>query len=324
MLMIPPNFLRQEDKAVEFLSGLFQMLGPIGVLVGGFAAASLSYTPSKHEALSWLLPIYVAPMVGAYFITTAYIFRTVAAANRDFAARLFDWETGGPARGSKPRLRWRTWMPKHLLWWGGVFLSLGGVIFCMGTTARLAGQFNNVHYTGVQSLVLEKVCIAIGGMFMLIGAGLHIAKEIGWLVSKGTMYPPTKAEWRSPKFWMNWCTWWGSMLYFVRGYFPILSAHLAPRTFRLCNAIGFGVGSLILMTGGYLLILKMIVREDDPELELHQRLQGGDEEAMNGKLLAMAEVLGHSRDKMRLQQQREAAQAARSPQAGSQSSYCRD
>ena len=80
------------------------------------------------------------------------------------------------------------------------------------------------------------------------------------------------------------------MLYFVRGYFPILSAHLAPRTFRLCNAIGFGVGSLILMAGGYLLILKMIVREDDPELALHQRLQGGDEEALNGKLLAMAEV----------------------------------
>ena len=46
MLMIPPNFLRQEDKAVEFLSGLFQMLGPIGVLVGGFAAASLSVSGS--------------------------------------------------------------------------------------------------------------------------------------------------------------------------------------------------------------------------------------------------------------------------------------
>ena len=61
----------------------------------------LQYTPSKHEALSWLLPIYVAPMVGAYFITTAYIFRTVAAANRDFAARMFEWETGGPARGPK-------------------------------------------------------------------------------------------------------------------------------------------------------------------------------------------------------------------------------
>ena len=43
-------------------------------------------------------------------------------------------------------------MPKHLLWWGGVFLSLGGVVFCMGTTARLAGQFNNVHYTAVQSV----------------------------------------------------------------------------------------------------------------------------------------------------------------------------
>lgn len=47
MLMIPPNFLRQEDKAVEFLSGLFQMLGPIGVLVGGFAAASLSVSLSQ-------------------------------------------------------------------------------------------------------------------------------------------------------------------------------------------------------------------------------------------------------------------------------------
>lgn len=43
-------------------------------------------------------------------------------------------------------------MPKHLLWWGGVFMSLGGVVFCLGTTARLAGQFNNVHYTGVQSV----------------------------------------------------------------------------------------------------------------------------------------------------------------------------
>ena len=43
-------------------------------------------------------------------------------------------------------------MPKHLLWWGGVLMSLGGVVFCMGTTARLAGQFNNVHYTGVQSV----------------------------------------------------------------------------------------------------------------------------------------------------------------------------
>ncbi len=80
------------------------------------------------------------------------------------------------------------------------------------------------------------------------------------------------------------------MLYFVRGYFPIMSAHLAPRTFRLCNAIGFGVGSLILIVGGYLIILKMIMREDDPELKLHQRLQNGDEEMLNGKLLAMAEV----------------------------------
>ncbi len=118
-------------------------------------------------------------------------------------------------------------------------------------------------------LVLEKVCLAIGGMFMLIGAGLHIAKEVGWLVSKGeatledhsicstssealqarngrpdinntgsaphifavdqikqevriaasswiccagTMYPPTGADCSSPKFWVNWTTWWVSNL----------------------------------------------------------------------------------------------------------------
>ena len=41
-------------------------------------------------------------MIGAYFIATAYFFRTVAAANRDFSERMFDWETSGPARG--PRL----------------------------------------------------------------------------------------------------------------------------------------------------------------------------------------------------------------------------
>ncbi len=74
----------------------------------------MQYTPSQHEAMSWLLPIYVTPMVGAYFITTAYIFRTVAAANRDFAARMFEWETGGPARGPKyvPFLRL---FPQNLL-----------------------------------------------------------------------------------------------------------------------------------------------------------------------------------------------------------------
>ena len=79
-------------------------------------------------------------------------------------------------------------------------------------------------------------------------------------------------------------------MYFARGFLPIMYKDLLPRSFRLANAIGFGVGSMMLMAGGYLLILKMIAREDDPELELHQRLQDGDEEALNGKLLAMAEV----------------------------------
>lgn len=26
------------------------------------------------------------------------------------------------------------------------------------------------------------------------------------------MFPPTKADWKSPKFWMNWTTWWVSHL----------------------------------------------------------------------------------------------------------------
>ena len=34
-------------------------------------------------------------------------------------------------------------------------------------------------------LILEKVLLAVGGMFMLVGAALHISKEVGWLVSKG-------------------------------------------------------------------------------------------------------------------------------------------
>lgn len=34
-------------------------------------------------------------------------------------------------------------------------------------------------------LILEKIFLALGGMFMVVGAGLHIAKEVGWLVSKG-------------------------------------------------------------------------------------------------------------------------------------------
>ena len=43
-------------------------------------------------------------------------------------------------------------MPRHLLWWGGVALTLGGVLFCLATTGRLAGQFNNVHYNTVQKV----------------------------------------------------------------------------------------------------------------------------------------------------------------------------
>ena len=57
----------------------------------------------------------------------------------------------------RPTIRWCSWMPRHLLWWGGVALTLGGVVFCLATTGRLAGQFNAVHYTTVQKVTSPPV-----------------------------------------------------------------------------------------------------------------------------------------------------------------------
>lgn len=62
------------------------------------------------------------------------------------------------------------------------------------------------------------------------------------------------------------------MLYFGRGFLPIQYATLLPRTFRLVNAVGYGVGSMFMMAGGVLVILKMAKREDDPEVALHQKV----------------------------------------------------
>ncbi len=42
-----------------------------------------------------------------------------------------------------------------MLWWGGVFLTLGALVLDMGTTARLAGQFYTVHYSKVQLVRLN-------------------------------------------------------------------------------------------------------------------------------------------------------------------------
>lgn len=88
------------------------------------------------------------------------------------------------------------------------------------------------------------------------------------------------------------------MMYFYGAFMVIMYKTISPRTFRLCQAIGYGVGSLMLMGGGILMIVKMAVREDDPEVALHQKVENDDMEAINSKLLAMAEVLGHSRDKL--------------------------
>lgn len=93
-------------------------------------------------------------------------------------------------------------------------------MFDFATTARLAGQFWTVHYTTMQSvsffahihahqiatqlsiacihnqnplsdqsclqLILEKIAPAAAGMLFLVGSGCYIAKEVGWMVSKGT------------------------------------------------------------------------------------------------------------------------------------------
>ena len=63
----------------------------------------------------------------------------------------------------RPTIRWCSWMPRHLLWWGGVALTLGGVVFCLATTGRLAGQFNAVHYTTVQKVSSPPMGDGTGG-----------------------------------------------------------------------------------------------------------------------------------------------------------------
>ena len=122
----------------------------------------VQYTPSKHEALSWLLPIYVGPMIGGYFITTAYFFRTIAAANRDFAERLFEWETAGPGRGPKydpcllptsNRIKWET-LILHAEHWQ--YRAEGSDYICMkilihsGTYSHCLGTLSEC-YNGSQS-----------------------------------------------------------------------------------------------------------------------------------------------------------------------------
>ncbi len=65
----------------------------------------MQYHPSRHAATAWVVLVFVMPMIGTYLLTVAYAFRTVAAANRDFAERVFEWETTGPCRDRRPQLR---------------------------------------------------------------------------------------------------------------------------------------------------------------------------------------------------------------------------
>ena len=61
------------------------------------------------------------------------------------------------------------------------------------------------------------------------------------------------------------------MLYFVRGYMPIMYAHLRPRSFRLVSAFGYGVGSLFMMAAGVLMIMRLSHQEEQPEPVPHQK-----------------------------------------------------
>ena len=44
----------------------------------------------------------------------------------------------------------------------------------------------------------------------LTGGVLALSQTNKELPAAGVMFPPTKADWKSPKFWMNWTTWWVS------------------------------------------------------------------------------------------------------------------
>jgi hypothetical protein len=61
------------------------------------------------------------------------------------------------------------------------------------------------------------------------------------------------------------------MLYFVRGYMPIMYAHLRPRSFRLVSAFGYGLGSLFMMAAGALMIARLSDEEAQPEPLPHQK-----------------------------------------------------
>ena len=55
------------------------------------------------------------------------------------------------------------------------------------------------------------------------------------------------------------------MLYFMRGYMPIMYKRLKPRTFRLLSGMGYGVGSLLMMAGGVLMLVKVSERAGEEE-----------------------------------------------------------
>ena len=64
------------------------------------------------------------------------------------------------------------------------------------------------------------------------------------------------------------------MLYFMRGYMPIMYGHLKPRTFRLLSGMGYGVGSLLMMAGGVLMLVRVSkdAGEEDTAPLPHQKV----------------------------------------------------
>ena len=110
----------------------------------------MQYVPTQHDSLHWLLAVYVAPSIGTCLLTVAFALRAIAAGNKDLTARLYEWETAGVVRGSRPRIRLCTWQPRSWRWWGGRVLTLGALILDIGMLGRLAGELHTVHYTKVQ------------------------------------------------------------------------------------------------------------------------------------------------------------------------------
>jgi hypothetical protein len=76
--------------------------------------------------------------------------------------------------------------------------------------------------------------------------------------------PTNKEDWRSWDYWINWCSFWGGLCYCSSGPFFVVP-DLDIQVYRVENAIGFGLGSLLFVVIGVLDCLK-------PSVAMHKKV----------------------------------------------------